>query len=283
MDRRRENGGRRLRVVLAAIFLIALVIFVVAPLVGIVGASLSTAIYWQFPPQALSLRWYRAFVGDPSLIDATKVSLVAGLGVGILGTVVSFLMALCIGRSRISRRFRGALNLMVLIPLLVPAVGLGIGIYYLYIAASVPINVGTLILAQTILVIPLITGLLSVGLSGIRPNVELAALNLGASPALVLWRVTLPLMRPALVTAAILGFVRSFDDSSVALFVNSPTTTTLPVRLLTQLETVSGPLIAAGGSVLLIIAVGAAVLLDRTIGLSKAFGLRDLEARRGAR
>jgi putative spermidine/putrescine transport system permease protein len=266
-----------------AIGLIALVVFILFPLVGILGASLSTAIYWQFPPQALTLRWYHEFVSTRELTQSTTVSLQAGIGVAIAGTLVSFLLALAIGRSRIAPRTRAALNLAILIPLLIPAIGLGVGIYYLYIVLTLPINLFTLILAQTILVLPLITGLLLVGLRGIRPNVERAALNLGAGPLHVLWRVILPLMRPTLITAAILGFVRSFDDSAVALFINSPSATTLPVRLLTQLDTVDGPLIAAGGSVLLIIAIGVAIVLDRSIGLSKAFGLRELEARRPAR
>jgi putative spermidine/putrescine transport system permease protein len=269
--------------ILVTALLAVLVVYILAPLVGIVGASLSTAIYWQFPPQALTMRWYEQFAGTRTLVDSTKVSLGAGLGVGVIGTAVSFLMALAIGRSRIRAATRNTLNLAVLVPLLIPAVGLGIGIYYLYVALAIPINLATLIAAQVILVIPLITGLLGVGLRGIRPNVERAALNLGANPAVVVWRVTLPLMRPALVTAAILGFVRSFDDSAVALFINSPSTTTLPVRLLTQLETIDGPLIAAGGSVLLLIALAVAVVLDRTIGLSRAFGLRDVESRRPAR
>jgi putative spermidine/putrescine transport system permease protein len=268
---------------LVAAAMIALTIFIAAPLVGVLGASLSPAPYWQFPPEAITLRAYAKFLSTPSLVSSTQVSLAAGLGVGLLGTLISFFLTLAIGRRRVGARKRNRMSLAVLIPLLVPAIALGLGIFYLYAVFKIPINLATLVLAQASLVLPLITNLLLVGLRRVQPNVERAALNLGARPSSLVWRVILPLMRPVLITAAVLGFIRSFDDTSVALFVNSPSTTTLPVRLLSQMQEITGPLIAAGGSVLLIIALGLALVLDRTIGLSRALGLRDLEIRRGGR
>jgi putative spermidine/putrescine transport system permease protein len=163
----------------------------------------------------------------------------------------------------------------VLIPLLVPAIAIGISIYDLYLQYRVPINVVTLGLAQMILIVPLISGLLVVGIGGIGLNVERAAANLGARPLHVFWRVTMPLMRAALVTAAILAFVRSFDDTAIALFVNSPTNTTLPVRMLAGMAENPGPVIAATGCVLLLFALALGVFLDRTIGLARAFGIRE--------
>src|SRR5262249_55014743 len=138
---------------------------------------------------------------------------------------------------------------------------------------GIPINVVTLALAQLILVLPLVTGLIFVGLLGIRPNVERAAANLGAPPWRVFVRVTVPLMRAAVVAAAIIAFVRSFDDSAVALFVNTGTMVTLPIRMLVVGEQEAGPLIASAGSVLLFIALALAVVVDRVIGLDAAFGI----------
>jgi putative spermidine/putrescine transport system permease protein len=84
-------------------------------------------------------------------------------------------------------------------------------------------------------------------------------------------------VRPVLIASAIIAFVRSFDDSAIALFVNSPDTTTLPVRMLLEMEQDTGPLIAASGSVLLIIAALLALAIDRTVGLARAFGLQETE------
>jgi putative spermidine/putrescine transport system permease protein len=250
-------------------------IFALAPLIGIFGSSLTTTSYWAFPPHGLTLRWYREFFGSPELVNSLLSSISAALLVGIVGTAIGLMLAVGLARGRIGIRTRDVLRVLVLLPLLVPAISLGVAIFTLYARNSVPINLATLAAAQLILVLPLVVGLLIVGMNTIGPNVERAAANLGAGPFLVFWRVTMPLLRPALIATAILAFIRSFDDAAIALFVNTPNVMTLPVRMLLAMEQDSGPLIAATGSALLLVALGLAVLLDRTIGLSRAFGLRQ--------
>jgi putative spermidine/putrescine transport system permease protein len=257
------------------VFALALVGFVMAPIVGVLSSSVADATFWEFPPRALTLQWYAKYFTTYELLNSTYISIAAAVLVGIVGPALAVLTALALARSRISSTARDALNVATLIPLLVPTIALGLAIYLLYITAHVPINLFTLGLAQLILVMPLVTGLLTTGLEGIRPNIERAAANLGAGTTMILLRVTLPLLRPALVAAAIIAFVRSFDDSAIALFINSPQTTTLPIRMLLDMQENTGPLIAVCGSVLLIIAVALAVILDRVIGLSRAFGLRE--------
>lgn len=251
----------------------AIVVFWLAPLLGVLGTSVTATTFWQFPPQGFSLGAYRAFFADPQLLGSAFVSIEAAVFVGVAATAVGLAIALSLARSTLGLRSRNTISVLVLVPLLVPAIALGISIYGLYLQLRIPINVATIGLAQMILVLPLISGLLVVGLGAIRPNVERAAANLGARPVRVLARVTLPLMRPALIAAAILAFIRSFDDTAIALFVNSPLATTLPVRMLAGMSEDPGPVIAATGSFLLLFAAALGILLDRTIGLARAFGL----------
>src|SRR3546814_14073759 len=105
------------------------------------------------------------------------------------------------------------------------------------------------------------------------PTVQRASAAPGASPLYSFIRVTFPLIRPAVVAAVVIAFIRGFDDSSVALFVTSPTTLTLPVRMLIQLEHERGPIIATAGSILPLIALVPAVVLERTSGPSRACGM----------
>jgi putative spermidine/putrescine transport system permease protein len=257
------------------LFALLLVGFVLAPLLGILGTSITTTNFWEFPPTGATLRWYQRFVETKELVQSTSISISAALFVAIAGPALATLTALAMTRSRMRRATRDLVGVGVLVPLLVPTIALGLAIYLLYILAHVPVNLFTLGAAQLILVLPLTTGLMATGLDGVRPNVERAAANLGAGPGTILRRVTLPLVRPALIAAAIIAFVRSFDDSSVALFINSPDTTTLPIRMLLEMQESFGPLIAAAGSVLLLIAVVLAIVLDRVIGLARAFGIRE--------
>jgi putative spermidine/putrescine transport system permease protein len=271
----RVRARRLLGLAGKTVFAVLLAGFILAPIVGILSTSITTTTFWEFPPTGATLHWYQRFVETKELVQSTSVSLAAALVVAIAGPALATLTALAMTRSRMRRTARDLVGVATLVPLLVPTIALGLAIYLLYIVAHVPVNLFTLAAAQLILVLPLTIGLMATGLEGIRPNVERAAANLGAGTGTILRRVTLPLVRPALVAAAIIAFVRSFDDSSVALFINSPDTTTLPVRMLLEMQESVGPLIAAAGSVLLLIAVALAIVLDRVIGLGRAFGIRE--------
>jgi len=269
-SRRRRGFARRVGTVL---WVTALVLFVIAPLIGVLGSSVTEATFWEFPPRSFTLDWYSKFFADPQLVRSLLVSLGTASFAAIVGTVVGILAALVLAGTRAGKT--GTARALVLIPLLIPHLTLGVAIFTFYISVGLPINLVTLGAAQLIIVIPMIVGLLVIALESMTPNVQRAAADLGATPYQTFTRVTLPLIRPAVIAAAIIAFIRGFDDASIALFVNSPTTITLPVRMLIEMEHASGPLIAAAGSVLLLIAVVLAVVLERTIGLSRAFGLAD--------
>ena len=260
---------------LTALLALAIALFALAPLIGILGSSVSTTPFWSFPPRGFTLRWYEAFLRKAELVASMQVSIYVAIVVAIAGAIIALLIALPLARATLGATAKNAISILVLVPLLVPAVSLGVAIYGLYSYLDIPVNFATIAAAQIITAVPLVVGLLVVGLGNIGNNVERAAANLGAPPATVYWRITLPLLRPALISAGILAFVRSLDDAAIALFLTSPTTMTLPVRMLVAMENESGSLVAATGSVLLIVAFIAAVILDRTIGIQKAFGLKE--------
>lgn len=253
------------------IFVAALVLFVLAPLIAVVGSSFAASTYWQFPADELTLGWFREFLDRPDLLSATWVSLAVGATVAVLGTSLGLMAALGIVRGKTGERHR--LGLAALLPLLFPNVALGLAILLFYIQASLPVNVFTLTLAQLVLVLPFTVRVLMIGARGVPGNAERAALNLGATPWRTFWTVTLPSMRGSVVAAAVLALVVSLDDAAVALFINTGQTITLPVRLLFLRETEPGPLIAAGGTVLLVLGILLLALLQWTVGLTRAFGL----------
>lgn len=266
--RSRARAARRVGRIAAAVVLIG---FIMAPLVAILGSSVTPAGFWQFPPEGFTLSWYARFFADRDLVRAALISLGSGLFAGVIGTTVAVLSALAIERMR----GRGAkpAGVLVLLPLLIPNIALGLGIYVLYIQYGIPINLFTLGCAQLIVVLPVTIRMLMVAVGGVSPNIERAAANLGARPAQVYAKVTLPIIRPSLVAAAIMGFVLAFDDAAIALFVNAPDTVTLPIRMLLTLEHESGPLVAAAGSVLLLSALVLIVVLELTVGLARALGV----------
>jgi putative spermidine/putrescine transport system permease protein len=270
LRKRSTRPLRRAGKVLSAALLIG---FIMLPLVAIVGSSVTPMPFWQFPPEGFSLKWYERFFDNPELVRSLLLSLSTGLFAGVVGTVVSLISAIGIERAR--GRVSRVAGIAVLLPLLVPNIVLGLGIYMLYVQLGLRVNVLTLALAQLIIVLPITIRMLMVAVSGVTPNVERAAANLGAGPLGVHLKVTLPIVRPSLIAAGVMGFVLAFDDSSIALFVNAPGTVTLPIRMLLSLDHESGPLVAAAGSLLLLVAVVLIVVLELTVGLARAFGVKE--------
>lgn len=261
---------KRLRTTGRVLFITMLTVFVVAPLVAILGSSVTTSTSWRFPPDGVTSQWYEEFANSGALVRAAGTSVAVGVVVALTGTVIGMLAALAIGRDR--RGERKLLGMLALLPLLFPNIALGLAILTFYVEAGIPVGVGTLAIAQLVLVLPFVIRILMVGISSVRSSAERAAQNLGAGPVTTLFRVTFPMMRGAIVAAVVLALVQSLDDAAIALFVNTGRLVTLPVALLFLRETEGGPLIAAGGSVLLIVGVVLLVVMARSFGLGRAFG-----------
>ena len=130
------------------------------------------------------------------------------------------------------------------------------------IATGLPIlgSVGGLIAGHTLIVIPWCVRLVSASLAGMDRSTEEAAQNLGATPIVTFFRVTLPAIRPGIVAAAMFGFVMSFGNLEMSLFLVGPGRTTLPIAILQYLEWKLDPTIAAV-SVLQILIIGSAMLV----------------------
>ncbi|MPZ24902.1 MAG: ABC transporter permease subunit [Micromonosporaceae bacterium] len=246
-------------------------LFVLTPLAVIIGSSLTPQRYWQFPPEGLTFQWYEQLLTDAEFMRSLLVSFVVAVIVTLIGTAVGLLGAIAIVRGPRGTSQRLALG--TLLPVLFPNVAIGVAIFMLYANLGVPIGIVTLALAQLILVLPFTIRLLMVGLTGINPNLERAAQNLGAPPGMAVVKVVLPLIKGATLTAALITFVHSLDDAAVALFINNPDTITVPVRLLLYQETQPGPLIAAGGTILMVVGVVVCAVIVKTVGLGRAFGV----------
>src|SRR6185312_10013494 len=172
-------------------------------------------------------------------------------------------------------RGRGFANSLLLMPLIVPGVVLGASIYVFQIEAEIatglPLLGSTLglIAAHVLIVIPWASRLVSASLAGFDPTVEEAAKNLGATPWTTFRRVTLPAIRPGIVAGALFGFVTSFGNLEMSLFLVGAGRTTLPIAILQYLEWKIDPTIAAV-SVLQILLIGIVMLItDRYVKLAR--------------
>ena len=95
-------------------------------------------------------------------------------------------------------------------------------------------------------------------------------MSLGATPAYTFRHVTLPLIKPGIVAGAVFAAVTSFGEVSVSLFLTAPGTVTMPVRIFTYIDQTFDPVVNAVSAIFIVLAVLALVLIERTIGLTKA-------------
>jgi len=183
-----------------------------------------------------STHWYGALLED----DKFRAAALTSLEIGVMAATIALVLGTCAGLA-MNRfiRFRGRLlfGFMLMAPLVVPEIILGLSLLLLFVAAQsllgVPSSRGilTVTIAHATFTACFVAVLVRAQLAGFDRTLEEAALDLGARPFAVLWRITLPGISPALVSGWLLAFTLSLDDLVVASFVSGPSATTLPMAV----------------------------------------------------
>jgi putative spermidine/putrescine transport system permease protein len=227
----------------------------------------------SFPPEGYSLKWFRTIPGNDRFVSGFILSMQVAVLATILGIALGLPAALCLVRMRFAGR--EVVNSLLLLPLVVPGIVLGIALYVFHVEAEIltewPIlgSLGGLVAGHVLIVIPWTVRLVTASLTGMDRSVEEAAMSLGADRLTTFRRVTLPAILPGIVAACLFGFISSFGNLEMSLFLVGPGRTTLPIAILQYLEWKIDPTIAAV-SVLQIVFIGGAMLLtDRFVKISR--------------
>jgi putative spermidine/putrescine transport system permease protein len=247
--------------------------FVLLPLIFVVWLAFFQQAIPSFPPQGYSIRWFVAIADNPRFVDGFWLSLQVALAAMVIGLAIGVPAALCLARYHFWSR--EPLGNLLLLPLVVPGIVLGTSLYVFHVEATIltelPIlgSIAGLVAGHILIVIPWSVRLVGASLAGFDRSTEEAAQNLGATPLTTFFRITLPAIRPGIVAAALFGFVVSFGNLEMSMFLVGPGRTTLPITILQYLEYRIDPTIAAV-SVLQILLIGTAMLVtDRFVKLSR--------------
>ncbi len=240
-----------------------MVVFLVAPLLAILPLAFTSGIFLTYPVPDWSLRWFEELVTAEAWRRSIINSLVIGLGTTLLATVLGTLAAL--GLRRQGLRFALPLRTLFILPMVVPAVVLGVGMQLLFGQLGLANTYLGVMVAHTIVAVPLVFITVSGAVAGIDRRVELAAESLGASPATVMRKVTLPLAAPGILSGAVLAFATSLDEVVLTLFVAGPNQRTLARQMFSTIRENISPAIAAAALVFIVgtILVGIGVSLLR--------------------
>lgn len=240
-------------------------VFLFLPVLVIVGYSFNTGrsmMVWQ----GFGLDSYVTALRNPAITGPVQVSLVAGLGTAIVATVLGTTAGLALARSggRWIPAFTLLLGLVMVTPEIVDAVSLlpwfvalgtdwGLGVF----------NVGQvrLVIAHSLFATAVVTFIVRARMSGVDASLEEAAADLYAPPLRRFWGVTFPMVRPAVISGALLAFTLSLDNTVISSFVSVSGASPWPVYVFSSVRSGLRPSVAAMSTLLLLLTLMAIVLV----------------------
>ncbi len=257
------------------IILFSLYVFLLAPLVVVGGASLDRGFatagrpYLNFPPYDFSLHWY--FNISQGLYSALGVSLTLGGFVAAAATAIGVPAALGLVRSNL--RGKQAIATIFRSPLQIPFVVIGVAFLqtYFLIFDLIGLQLASTFIgfavAHVFVAVPYVIGSVVAMLERFDPQLEEAALSLGASRWRTFRRVTLPIIMPGVYAGALFAFLVSFGDVQIAIFLGGAKYTTLPVEIFYSMAFSFDPGMLAMSTIIIFGSIILLLLVQRLVGL----------------
>jgi spermidine/putrescine transport system permease protein len=210
-----------------------LVVFLYAPIAVLIVFSFNDREFVSFPWEGFTLRWYRAFLANDTLLDALATSAWIATITAVATTILSAPAAIVLVR----RRFAGQSLVMglLLAPLVIPLVVFGIALLIVFNWFGIELSPYTVAIGHVVIALPFAILTLVPRLERIPLSYEEAARDLGAGALTTFRTVTMPLLAPALVSAFLISFVISFDEVVIASFIAGERTT-FPLYLFSQMR-----------------------------------------------
>ena len=241
--------------------------FLIGPFFIIIAAGLSAGDFLAFPPEGLSLKWYFKVFEVESFRDSFALSMF----LAIFGTLTALILGVpaAYALSRYKIPYGETIKTIVAAPIIVPGIIVGLALLrYLVVPLNFTITLA-LFLAHTALVLPYAVRVVSSSLNNLRSDMEEAAVLLGCSRIGAFTRVVLPNIQSGVLAAFILGFVTSFNQVPVSLFLSGPGVRTLPIDMLSYMEITYDPSVAALSALLALMSVAIVFIAEKFLGFSR--------------
>jgi putative spermidine/putrescine transport system permease protein len=241
--------------------------FLVAPMLVVVPVSLTDTRYLALPEHGLSLQYYANLFGNEVWLSAIGQSLVVAAASTVAAVVLGTLCA--VGCWRIGSRRAEAVRVLMLTPLVVPAIVVALGFYRMWIDLRLLDTFTGVILVNVVTGLPYVVITVSISLANLDPRLEQAARNLGASVGQTVRLVIVPCILPGILSGAIFAFVHAWDELVVLLFITSRRLYLLPRAMWAGINENVDPTIAAVAAVLMLATLGG-LLIQRGFRLRTA-------------
>ena len=240
-------------------------LFLLLPLVVIIGASLTSSSFLTFPPQGVTFKWYGTVLANAGYRNAfaTSTALAACATFGAVSIAIPVALAV----ARYDFPGKQALAAIFAAPLVLPYLVLGSALLQFTSYLGFSQTFAALLVGHVVIVTPFVLKAVASTLSADHLLLERAAADLGAAPWATLRTVTLPMIKPGLVTGMIFGFITSWINVELSIFNTTAVLDTIPVRLFNDVQYSVNPTIAAVSAITIFISVIVIIALDVTVGM----------------
>lgn len=251
------------------------------PLIFMVIAAFNTV---AVPPTAIpfegfTLKWFGALFSNGPLWAALVNSLIIGVGVVVLSISLGLAGALLI--TRLETKSKSLLYAFLVSPLLTPGIILGISTLVLWNSAGIPGGLFVAMLAQSTFIAAYCMLMFIARLQRFDSGLEEAALDLGASHQQVFWHITVPFLKPTIITAGLIAFLQSFENFNTTVFAIG-TETTLTIKLAALARKTPTPEVNALAFIFIALTIVAAIVYEgrrrATVAREKAIAERAKRA-----
>ncbi len=228
-------------------------LFLYLPILLLPVFSFNDAATTTLPLAGFTTKWYASLWGNTVLLQAARNSLIVGVCVSLLSTI----LGICAARAITRYRFRGQKPAtgLIMAPLFLPEIIVAVSLLMIVLQMGLELSLVTVILGQVVFCIPYAMSVLVSGFEGFDRSLEEASYDLGETALGTFRRVTLPVVAPAIVSSLLVTFTISLDEFILAFFL-SGTEPTLPVYIWGQLRFAAKlPGVLALGSLMILASV----------------------------
>ncbi len=234
-----------------------------------------------------TLKWYGELLSNAQILGAAGLSIqiaaISACGAVVLGTLAGVTLA------RFGQ-FRGRTLLlgMTTAPLVMPEVITGLSLLLLFVALEQAIGwprgrgMLTITLAHITFCMAYVTVVVQSRLTGFDESLEEAAMDLGSRPLKVFFRITLPLIAPALLSGWLLAFTLSWDDLVISQFVAGPGSSTLPMVIFSKVRLGVSPDVNALATLMVLVVSTGIAVASVWMRLQSRRRVRDMQLAQGA-
>ena len=248
--------------VLAWLYLLAAYAFILLPVGALVLFSFQGGRVPVPPFDGPSLRWYGEVLGDRDLMAALLNSALVALGSSVLACALGFLAAYGLARHVLPGA--AVVRAILVLPLAVSTLIVGLGLLIVLGRLGVGLSLWTAGIGHVVVNLPLCFAILYAAMGDQQRNAERAARDLGATEAQVIWLITVPMLRPALLAALFLAVTLSWDEFIVS-FLLTRFDVTLPVEIFSMLRSGLSPRLNAVGSLVFLVSIGVVGILELVV------------------